>query len=725
MEITTIEQADVFVKNLKRSDNWVSNDALLNKLNICKQLIETHKREDLIPFIYIHLSLYYIDLGEYGQAWIQTEVAKKYAKKSNNLESLLNAISNQYRIQRYLGNLETAQALVNEQIDIALEFNDPIQLFSAFLNQAYQYYLQNQKQECIQAFQKAIEYSKKSNNLYSLAMIYITYSGHLIEYNELKEAEKILNKGFDIAKENEFNNFIALANSNLGILFTKKKKYDDAIRFYLNSIKQYHQLNNTNDEHQVKIMYAEVCLKTQQFSEAEKVLNEVLLFSKNEVIKSNLTDVYHLLSNLYEQKNEYKKSLSYYKKYKKLSDEIYNLETGKQIKNLEIIENVKLLNIEKNNAEKLANIKHDFLANMSHEIRTPINSVLGICYLMEQQALNDIQRNYILRLKRSGENLLGIINDVLDISKIESGKIELNQEVFSLNTILRDVFDALEPKALEKNIKLEVFKKYKKDIHVIGDAIRIYQILLNFVSNAIKFTTVGGVKFTLSIKEKTTESIVLDFHIQDTGIGIAKENIHSIFNRFEQADKTIHRKFGGTGLGLSISKKIVEVLHGKIEVKSKPNHGTVFTISIPFNLPQQQIELIENKEILNSELLTNKIILIADDNEENRLVAKEILLSFNNTIKIMEAEDGTEIIHLMFKKIPDIIFTDLDMPNMNGIEATQKIRQNKNYQHVKIIGNTASLSTFTDEDLQTIGFDDFIYKPFKADELLRKITRIV
>jgi signal transduction histidine kinase/predicted Zn-dependent protease/ActR/RegA family two-component response regulator len=725
MEITTIEQADVFVKNLKRSDNWVSNDELLNKLNICKQLIETHKREDLIPFIYIHLSLYYIDLGEYGQAWIQTEVAKKYAKKSNNLESLLNAISNQYRIQRYLGNLETAQALVNEQIDIALEFNDPIQLFSAFLNQAYQYYLQNQKQECIQAFQKAIEYSKKSNNLYSLAMIYITYSGHLIEYNELKEAEKILNKGFDIAKENEFNNFIALANSNLGILFTKKKKYDDAIRFYLNSIKQYHQLNNTNDEHQVKIMYAEVCLKTQQFSEAEKVLNEVLLFSKNEVIKSNLTDVYHLLSNLYEQKNEYKKSLSYYKKYKKLSDEIYNLETGKQIKNLEIIENVKLLNIEKNNAEKLANIKHDFLANMSHEIRTPINSVLGICYLMEQQALNDIQRNYILRLKRSGENLLGIINDVLDISKIESGKIELNQEVFSLNTILRDVFDALEPKALEKNIKLEVFKKYKKDIHVIGDAIRIYQILLNFVSNAIKFTTVGGVKFTLSIKEKTTESIVLDFHIQDTGIGIAKENIHSIFNRFEQADKTIHRKFGGTGLGLSISKKIVEVLHGKIEVKSKPNHGTVFTISIPFNLPQQQIELIENKEILNSELLTNKIILIADDNEENRLVAKEILLSFNNTIKIMEAEDGTEIIHLMFKKIPDIIFTDLDMPNMNGIEATQKIRQNKNYQHVKIIGNTASLSTFTDEDLQTIGFDDFIYKPFKADELLRKITRIV
>ena len=725
MEITTIEQADVFVKNLKRSDNWVSNDALLNKLNICKQLIETHKREDLIPFIYIHLSLYYIDLGEYGQAWIQTEVAKKYAKKSNNLESLLNAISNQYRIQRYLGNLETAQALVNEQIDIALEFNDPIQLFSAFLNQAYQYYLQNQKQECIQEFQKAIEYSKKSNNLYSLAMIYITYSGHLIEYNELKEAEKILNKGFDIAKENEFNNFIALANSNLGILFTKKKKYDDAIRFYLNSIKQYHQLNNTNDEHQVKIMYAEVCLKTQQFSEAEKVLNEVLLFSKNEVIKSNLTDVYHLLSNLYEQKNEYKKSLSYYKKYKKLSDEIYNLETGKQIKNLEIIENVKLLNIEKNNAEKLANIKHDFLANMSHEIRTPINSVLGICYLMEQQALNDIQRNYILRLKRSGENLLGIINDVLDISKIESGKIELNQEVFSLNTILRDVFDALEPKALEKNIKLEVFKKYKKDIHVIGDAIRIYQILLNFVSNAIKFTTVGGVKFTLSIKEKTTESIVLDFHIQDTGIGIAKENIHSIFNRFEQADKTIHRKFGGTGLGLSISKKIVEVLHGKIDVKSKPNHGTEFTISIPFNLPQQQIELIENKEILNSELLTNKIILIADDNEENRLVAKEILLSFNNTIKIMEAEDGTEIIHLMFKKIPDIIFTDLDMPNMNGIEATQKIRQNKNYQHVKIIGNTASLSTFTDEDLQTIGFDDFIYKPFKADELLRKITRIV
>ena len=360
---------------------------------------------------------------------------------------------------------------------------------------------------------------------------------------------------------------------------------------------------------------------------------------------------------------------------------------------------------------------------MSHEIRTPINSILGICYLLQQQSLNTIQNNYVNRLQRSGENLLGIINDVLDISKIESGKMELVIQPFSLDTLLNDLHNSVEPKVIEKELKFSIYKKYNDDILLLGDAVRSYQVLLNLVSNAIKFTNTGGVKITVSVKKGNDNFINVIFHIQDTGIGIAKNKLDTIFERYEQADATIKNKFGGTGLGLSISKKIVELMNGSIQIKSKLNKGTQFIVTVPFMI--EKLQSIEKQTIyVDSNLLKNKIILIADDNEENRLVAKEILLSFNNSIKIMEASDGNEVIKLLFKKIPDILFIDLDMPNLNGIETTQQIRKNKKYDRIKIIGNTASLSTFTYEEFTVLGFDDFIYKPYKAENLIYKIQEV-
>lgn len=718
MTIDNLNKAEDFVKNLKRSDNWVSNDELLTKLNDSYQLIKENNREDLIPYVTVNLSLYYIDLGEYGQAWEHTEVARKIAEKFENYECLLNAISNQYRIQRYFGNLDIAQELVNKQIEIALQYNNDIQLFSAFLNQAYQYYLQDQKEECLQAFKKTIEYSKKSKNKYSLAMIYITFSGHLIEYNEYEEAELNLLKGYEIAVENNFTNFIALANSNFGILYDKRKKYAKAIDYYKQSINTYYQISNTNEENQVKIMYAEVCLKAKKYSEAEKELNDVLLFSKKFGIKSNLNSVYFLLSELYEKQSNHKKSLLFYKKYKKQSDEIYNLETGKRIKNLEISQKVNLLNIEKNNALLMASVKHDFLANMSHEIRTPINSILGICYLLSQQDLTVIQNNYVNRLRLSGENLLGIINDVLDISKIESGKMELTNEVFSLNTIINNTYDSIEFKAQEKFIKFKLNKKFEDEIFLNGDAVRLQQVLLNLLSNAIKFTEKGSV-----VMQVEYESNNLKILIKDTGIGISKDKIDRIFERYEQADAGIKDKFGGTGLGLSITKKIIELMNGSIDIKSIINKGTEFIVQIPISAVIETVSSVTVNPV-DSNNLNDKIILIADDNEENRLVAKEILLSFNPTIKILEAENGKVVLDILKKQKADIIFIDLDMPIINGIDATQQIRKNKKYDTIKIIGNTASLSTFTDEELRELGFNDFLFKPYKPNELLKVLVNI-
>lgn len=721
MTIDNIEKAEDFVKNLKRSDNWVSNEELLAKLNDSYKIILENGREDLLAYLGVHFSLYYIDIGDYNKAWEFTEIAKKHAAEYENNERLLDAISLQYRIQQFLGNLEKAQEIVNEQIDIAYKVNNIEQLASAYYNQGTLFHRQRLKNDAIEAFEKSIKLMFKSKNSFYTALFSIGYAGILLDFNEIIKAEKPLRFGLKIAKENNYLAPMALAFSNFGLLYEQQENEDKCIKSFKKCIQLYQQQQNTSGEITAKIMLADAYVNFNKLKEAEDILKQTIEFSERNGIKYNLIGIYEALSSLLEKQGNYKESLSHYKKLIQVKEEFLSNETDKRIRNLETTKRLDILKLEKESAEKMSTIKHDFLANMSHEIRTPINSILGICYLLQQQSLNTIQEDYVNRLKRSGENLLGIINDVLDISKIESGRMELVSTEFSINTLLNDVYNTLEPKANEKQLQFSIFKKYKNDIQVSGDSVRLYQVLLNFISNAIKFTSIGGVKVTISIKETINSSIFLIFKIQDTGIGIAKNKMNTIFERYEQADATIKTKFGGTGLGLSISKKIVELMNGIIDIKSNLNKGTTFILTIPFNISTKETNLNNISNKIDTRLLDNKVILIADDNEENRLVAKEILLSYNNTIKIMEACDGNEVISLLFKKIPDILFIDLDMPNLNGIETTQQIRKNRKYYKIKIIGNTASLSTFTDEEIKEIGFDGFLQKPYNTYNLLKAI----
>ena len=718
MIIDTIEQAEDFVKNLKRSENWVSNDELYYSLEQAELLIKQYQREDLLPYLGINFCLYHFDHGNIEKCIHYADTATINAEKYNNYDCLLSGISLQYRIQRQLGNLEKAQEIVNKQIDIALKYKDPHQIASAYNNQAMIFHRQRLKTDCYEAYEKSLEYINQSRIEYYISNFYIGYASIMLDFDDFEKAEPVLNKGFLIAKQHNFLQNMAIAYSNYGMLYEATHNEKKSISSFKESIRLFRKIENIANEIMAKIMLADAYVSFNRIHEAEKILKNAISFSEKNKLKYNLLGVYSALTKIAEKKEDYKESLFYLKKLMQLKEEHLNTESEKRIQNLETVQKLNILRIEKQNAEQMASIKHDFLANMSHEIRTPINSILGICYLLDQQSLNEIQSNYVQRLKRSGENLLGIINDVLDISKIESGKMDLVSAPFSLNTLLNDIYNSLEPKALEKPLHFSIFKKYKNDIELIGDAVRTYQVLLNFASNAIKFTSNGAVKITVGIKESAQDKIILEFKIQDTGIGIAKNKIETIFERYEQADASIKTKFGGTGLGLSISKKIIELMNGSIQVSSKLNKGTCFTLSIPYLLSKKESGLVTASESADATLLNNKLILIADDNEENRLVAKEILQSYNATIKIMEAADGNEVINLLFKKIPDIIFMDLDMPNLNGLETTQLIRKNKKYDKIKIIGNTASLSTFTDEELKELGLDGFIQKPYKPQELI-------
>jgi signal transduction histidine kinase len=720
--IHTIHEAEDFIKNLKRSDNWVSNQLLFDKLRRCEELINNHQREDLIPYLGVNFTLYYLDIGKFEDAWKYTEETRKYADKYNNTESTLNAISLQYRIQRYFGNYDVAQEIINQQIEIAYNTTNLPHLFSAYLNQATLYQHQMLKEECIESFEKSVEYALKSKNQYFICLAYINFGGNLIEFNELEKAKINLDKGNAIAKKNSFINMLALAHSNYGLYFQKTNDGKRSEKHFKNCIELYDSIHNLNEGIQAKIMLVDAYEAFNKIEMAEKILKEVKDFSERHQQKVNLVSIYKQLSTLNEKKEDYKNSLHYYKKHKQINEEIQNTETDKKIRNLEFLQKLNILKIEKDSAEKMANIKHDFLANMSHEIRTPINSIMGICYLLQQRQLDEMSFNYVNRLKRSGENLLGIINDVLDISKIESGKMELVYHPFSLNALLQDILHAIEPKAIEKNINFSINKKHKEDIQLIGDAVRLQQILINLVSNAIKFTEKGSVTLQISTNENNDQSLEIKFNVIDTGIGIPKDKIDKIFERYEQASATIKTTFGGTGLGLSISKKMIELMDGTIEIKSKLGKGSQFTVTIPFQNATQQTTTTINKTI-NAEQLNYKHILIADDNIENRLVAKEVLLSFNKTIIIYETDNGKDVLDILSKQKIDIIFLDLDMPILNGFETLHKIRKNKKYNALKIIGNTASLSTMSKEDFLELGFNDFIYKPYKPEEFITSICK--
>lgn len=722
-EINTIEEAEDYIRNLKRSNNnWVSDEKMLRRLEATRTLIEKHQRDDLMPYWGVNACLYHIDKGEFGPAWENAELAEKYAERYNNNECLLNALSLQYRVQRFLGNLEKAQEIVNKQIEVALQYKDPHLIASAYHNQGTILHRLGLKEDCMEANEKAIEYILKSRLTYYISMFQIGYSGMLLDFSLSEEAEKYLQQGYSIALQNSYIHQQALAKSNFGFLYQLQNKEALSIQAFHECIALYTQLNNTSDAIMGKIMLADALVHFNRTNEAENILKETIEFSEQNQLKYNLIGTYDALANLYEKNGNYKESLYYLRQLIHVKEEHLNAESEKRIRNLEVAQKVNILKLEKATAEHLAHAKHDFLANMSHEIRTPINSILGICYLLQQQSLNDIQLNYIHRLQRSGEGLLGIVNDVLDISKIESGKMELVHQPFSLQNLVQDIYNALEPNAHEKGILLKTILTTESDLFLLGDPVRMYQVLLNLVSNAIKFTPVGSVTMEVKAGTANQEKLIVEFIISDTGIGIAPDKIARIFERYEQADASIKNTFGGTGLGLSISKKIVELMEGSIAIDSQINEGTTFTIVIPFETSEKGKNVTnENIELLNPELLNGKTILIADDNEENRQVAKEILLNFNPTLSILFAENGREVLNILRSQKADIVFIDLDMPVMNGIETTQSLRKDKDYNELKIIGNTASLSSLTKDEMLTFGFDDFIFKPYKPHDLLNKL----
>lgn len=387
-----------------------------------------------------------------------------------------------------------------------------------------------------------------------------------------------------------------------------------------------------------------------------------------------------------------------------------------------------VLLLAKTNTEKLAKAKEDFLANISHEIRTPMNVILGFAEQMHKTELDNKQSQLLNGIRRSSSHLLMLINEILDYSKMESGKLEFETIGFRASEVANDVLLSLKNSADRKNISFTFSVSEEVPDVLLGDPIRLKQILLNLASNAIKFTANGSVE--IIIEASTTSdngngtTAHLSVKVKDTGVGIPQTKIKNIFEAFSQADNSITRKFGGTGLGLAISKKLVELQNGVIGAESVLGEGSVFYFVIPYKVGvSADIEKEESIESFDDSILQNKTVLVVEDDELNKMLARMILEGWG--MKVSLASDGQEAIACMEKENFDVVLMDLQMPGLSGIDVVKHMRNEMKgaNANVPVIALTGNALKGEEEKCISCGMNDYITKPFKEKTLYQKLKK--
>ena len=378
-------------------------------------------------------------------------------------------------------------------------------------------------------------------------------------------------------------------------------------------------------------------------------------------------------------------------------------------------------------AEQANRAKSEFLANMSHEIRTPMNAVIGLAFLLGKTPLDDEQSDLLVKLKLGSKSLLLVLNNVLDLSKIEAGELIVERRAFDLHALLAELPEMLAVQARAKGISFEIDEANDLPEALEGDATRLNQVLTNLLSNAIKFTERGGVSLRVSRVAATPSHATLRFVVRDTGIGIAAEVQEQLFAPFAQADASITRRFGGTGLGLSIVKRLVKLMGGEVHVDSEPGVGSEFSVTLQFSLASlQELDLQEAGPTEPGRYaLPGVRILLVDDSDINLEVTRRILEGEGARVRV--ASDGRQAVELL-KAEPDavdVVLMDVQMPVLDGYDATRRIRSELGLQELPIIALTAGALSSERQRSAAAGMDDYIVKPFDAQQLMRSVLRHV
>lgn len=572
-----------------------------------------------------------------------------------------------------------------------------------------------------------------------------------------------------------------------GDIYLAQGQTNKALDKYLQAYTLLKKAKSTSSQVSCNVRLGKLYIEKGDYARAEKFLEEGIAISLDQEYKDHTVALFKELANLHALQENWEKAYNYKKLYSAWSDSLSNQinsknmgrmeakfdfdqklrEVNSEIRNNELLAEEQLKKqIYKRNifvfssgfmlclivltlislrrirnakaaAERANNAKSDFISVMSHEIRTPLNGVIGFSELLSSTPLNNEQQQYVGLINQSAHSLIDIINDILDFSKIEAGKMKMELSPSNLETLGSSSIDLIAFQAYQKNVSLNFTITKDTPPLVLADELRLKQVMINLLGNAIKFTDKGEIELKIEkILDLEKNYCLIRFSVRDTGIGISEHNKEKIFEAFSQEDNSTTRKYGGTGLGLTISNRILALMGSKLALVSEIGSGSTFFCDIKLEQLDNSSEIQNDlAEALNtvamteyeaSELLSDleANILIAEDNPVNMLLTKKLVRQFMPKAQIFEAPDGKEAVNIFLKKSLDLILMDIQMPNLNGYEATQKIRQMQDAgSSLPIIALTASALTGEKEKCLQAGLNDYATKPLDKKVLLNLLSK--
>jgi signal transduction histidine kinase/ActR/RegA family two-component response regulator len=683
-------------------------------------------------------------------------------------------------------DFDNAIEQLNSSLELSKSIDDKrfIALSSSIL--AKLYYIRHEFSKAITELNRAISIQREIGDEKGLAYSYVNFAKIFMAQDNKIRADRYLNLAEELYLKLDDQEYLGIVSLNRAIVISRTQgDMNEALRLLQKAKNQLADSKNMYEISRLYYYTARVHISLENYELAKENCKKVLEIAQAQNFGGMIMSTYRQLSKIYEATGDYETSLEYLQKSYARNDSIIAMnkevlaeqanakygvdalqsslnelsiqnaeqESKLKVNKLTTILSVALITIlslltlslyknnnlraranellqkknteltkAKENAEKASLAKAQFLSTITHELRTPLYAVTGLTHLLLEESPTENQKEHLNSLKFSGEYLLSLINNILDLNKLEANKVEIMEASFDLKKRISDVLVALKNSADEKNTKIHFNYDDTIPEELKGDPLKISQILINLIGNSIKFTEDGDIWINVSKNSREGNNVLLDFEIKDNGEGISKEKQKAIFENFTQGSTQINRKFGGTGLGLSIVKNLLSLLGSEINLESDLGKGSTFTFQLKFeakevdksinNTPTKEAEPVENK-------LEGKNILIVEDNKINQMITRKILEKHG--VKCEVADNGTIAVEKTQEKEYDLILMDIHMPGISGIEATKEIR--KFNSEIPIIALTAVTLDDNLDEFYLNGFSDIIPKPYKTEEFFLKINR--